>query len=104
YILLLQSYNNLTISYCLKILFVIEAEGFVIRIFIIFNDCTNHSFFKRNRMNRVVGTITGIITLFPYEKWKRNHAIHHATSGNLDKIGTGDVWVMTVDEYFSASV
>lgn len=103
-ILWFLAYKSLTVSYWLTILFAIVAAGFVIRIFIIFHDCTHHSFFKRNRMNRVVGTITGIITLFPYEKWKRNHAIHHATSGNLDKLGTGDVWVMTVDEYFSASV
>ena len=61
-------------------------------------------FFKNKKANRIVGTITGIITLFPYEKWKREHAIHHATSGNLDKRGSGDVWVMTVDEYVSASI
>lgn len=50
-----------------------------------------------------MGTITGIITLFFFEKWKRDHAIHHATSSNLDKRGTGDVWVMTVAEYKESS-
>lgn len=98
------AYKSLTVSYWLTILVAIVAAGFVIRIFIIFHDCTHHSFFKSSQANRIVGTLTGIITLFPYEKWKRNHAIHHATSGNLDKLGTGDVWVMTVDEYISASV
>src|SRR5699024_6841247 len=51
---------------------------------------------------RIVGTITGVITLFPYEKWKRDHSIHHATSSNLDKRGVGDVWIMTVEEYIDA--
>ncbi|HLR73844.1 MAG TPA: fatty acid desaturase, partial [Virgibacillus sp.] len=97
------AYKSLSISIWLTLLLTIVASGFIIRIFIIFHDCTHYSFFKSNRANRIVGTITGIITLFAYEKWKRNHAIHHATSSNLDKRGTGDVWVMTVDEYLTAS-
>ena len=56
-------------------------------MFIIFHDCTHGSFFKNKKANAVVGTITGILTLFAYEKWKREHAIHHASSGNLDKRG-----------------
>lgn len=99
----LLAYKSLSISIWLTLLLTIVASGFIIRIFIIFHDCTHYSFFKSNRANRIVGTITGIITLFAYEKWKRNHAIHHATSSNLDKRGTGDVWVMTVDEYIDAS-
>lgn len=97
------AYVSLSISVWLMIPFVILASGFVIRTFIIFHDCTHYSFFTSNKANRIVGTITGIITLFAYEKWKRNHAIHHATSSNLDKRGTGDVWVMTVEEYVEAS-
>lgn len=97
------AYKSLSVSIWLTIPLLILASGFVIRIFIIFHDCTHYSFFKNNKANRIVGTITGIITLFAYEKWKRNHAIHHATSSNLDKRGTGDVWVMTVEEYLSAS-
>lgn len=97
------AYQSLSISIWLTIGLAIIAAGFVIRIFIIFHDCTHYSFFKNNKANRIVGTLTGIITLFAYEKWKREHAIHHATSSNLDKRGTGDVWVMTVDEYVEAS-
>lgn len=97
------AYASLSVSVWLMLPFAILSAAFVIRIFIIFHDCTHYSFFKSNRANRIVGTITGIITLFAYEKWKRNHAIHHATSSNLDKRGTGDVWVMTVDEYVEAS-
>lgn len=97
------AYQSYHISSWLTIGIAVIAAGFVIRIFIIFHDCTHYSFFTNNRANRIVGTITGIITLFAYEKWKRSHAIHHATSSNLDKRGTGDVWVMTVDEYLEAS-
>ncbi|WP_099159197.1 fatty acid desaturase [Virgibacillus ndiopensis] len=98
------AYQSLSISIWLTIALDIVAAGLVVRIFIIFHDCTHMSFFKNKKANRILGTVTGIITHFAYEKWKRSHAIHHATSSNLDKRGTGDVWVMTVDEYLSASV
>lgn len=98
------AYQALKVSILLSLVLSIINAGFVIRTFIIFHDCTHYSFFKSNRANRILGTITGIITLFPYEKWKRNHAIHHATSSNLDKRGIGDVWIMTVEEYVEASL
>ncbi|WHX25843.1 fatty acid desaturase [Virgibacillus halodenitrificans] len=104
FLLWFLAYQSLSLSIWLSVALSVIAAGFVIRIFIIFHDCTHGSFFKSSKANRIVGTITGIITLFAFEKWKRSHAIHHATSGNLDKRGTGDVWVMTVDEYVQASV
>lgn len=79
------------------------ASGFVVRTFIIFHDCTHGSFFKSKKANNVVGNITGILTSFPYEKWKREHIIHHATSSNLDKRGIGDIDMLTVDEYLEKS-
>jgi len=97
------AYESLAVSIWLAIPIAVLASGFVIRIFIIFHDCAHLAFFKNKRANRIVGTITGIITLFPYEQWKHDHAIHHATSSNLDKRGTGDIWVMTVNEYVAAS-
>jgi len=97
------AYQSLSVSVWLSLALSIIASGFLVRIFIIFHDCTHMSFFKRGKANRVLGTITGIMTHFPYEKWKREHAIHHATSGNLDKRGTGDIWVMTVEEYVQSS-
>ncbi|WP_339226344.1 fatty acid desaturase [Oceanobacillus sp. FSL K6-2867] len=103
FLLWFLAYQSLSISFWLSLPISIIAAGFVVRIFIIFHDCTHMSFFKNGKANRVVGTITGIITHFAFEKWKRDHSIHHATSGNLDKRGTGDVWVMTVDEYAEAS-
>lgn len=98
------AYESLSVSIWLTIPLAILASGFVIRIFIIFHDCAHLAFFKNKKVNRIVGTITGFMTLFPYEQWKNEHAIHHATSSNLDKRGTGDVWVMTVKEYIAAPV
>ncbi|MFG3614140.1 fatty acid desaturase [Rummeliibacillus stabekisii] len=85
------------------ILLSIVAAGFVVRTFIIFHDCTHGSFFKNKKANDYVGFVTGVLTSFPYEKWKREHMIHHASSSNLDKRGIGDIWVMTVEEYISAT-
>lgn len=79
------------------------ASGFVVRTFIIFHDCTHGSFFKSKKANDIVGNITGILTSFPYEKWKREHTIHHATSSNLDKRGIGDIDMLTVEEYLTKS-
>lgn len=103
FLLWFLAYKSLAISPFLTVGIAIIASGFVIRIFIIFHDCTHYSFFRNNKLNRGVGTILGIITLFPFSKWQREHSIHHATSSNLDKRGTGDVWVMTVDEYVDAT-
>lgn len=97
------AYKSLAVSIWLTVPFIVLASGFLIRTFIIFHDCTHGSFFKSSKANRYVGTFTGILTFFAFEKWKRNHAIHHATSGNIDKLGTGDVWIMTVEEYLAAS-
>jgi acyl-lipid omega-6 desaturase (Delta-12 desaturase) len=81
----------------------IGAAGFVVRTFIIFHDCTHGSFFKDKKANDRIGLITGVLTSFPYEKWKREHTIHHATSSNLDKRGIGDIDMLTVEEYFAKS-
>lgn len=97
------AYQALSISIFLTIPLAIIAAGFVVRMFIIFHDCTHGSFFKNKKANNIVGTIMGVLTLFPYEKWKREHSIHHASSGNLDKRGVGDIWVMTIEEYIAAS-
>ena len=79
------------------------AGAFLVRVFIIFHDCGHGSFFKSPRANAITGFITGVLTLTPFHHWKWEHAIHHASSGNLDKRGTGDIWTMTVEEYLAAS-
>jgi omega-6 fatty acid desaturase (delta-12 desaturase) len=96
-------YKSLAYPYWVTILLSLLASGFLIRIFIIFHDCGHGSFFRSGQANKVVGIIMGIITLTPYYSWHHQHAVHHATSGNLDKRGTGDVWTMTVQEYFKSS-
>ncbi|HLR71640.1 MAG TPA: fatty acid desaturase [Pseudogracilibacillus sp.] len=97
------AYQSLSVSIWLAVAFSLIASGFVVRTFIIFHDCTHGSFFHHKKKNDLIGTITGVLTLFPYEKWKREHAIHHASSSNLDRRGIGDIWVMTVEEYANAS-
>ena len=103
FILWFFAYQSLTVSIWLSLLCSVLAAGFMVRTFIIFHDCAHQSFFKNTKINRILGTLTGIMTHFPFEKWKREHAIHHATSGNLDQRGTGDIWIMTVDEYEKGS-
>ncbi|HUR45899.1 MAG TPA: fatty acid desaturase [Candidatus Saccharimonadales bacterium] len=81
----------------------IVAGGFLVRTFIIFHDCGHGSFFKSQRANHILGTITGILTFTPYYHWRWEHAIHHSSSGDLDRRGTGDMWTLTVREYLELS-
>jgi acyl-lipid omega-6 desaturase (Delta-12 desaturase) len=76
---------------------------FSVRAFIIFHDCGHGSFSRSRRVNTVVGTAMGVVVLTPFAQWSRDHAKHHATSGDLDRRGAGDVWTMTTDEYRAAS-
>lgn len=79
------------------------AAAFLVRVFIIFHDCCHGSFLPSRRANRIVGYAAGLLTLTPFDKWQRSHAEHHATVGNLDRRGTGDVWTLTVNEYLAAT-
>jgi omega-6 fatty acid desaturase (delta-12 desaturase) len=90
-------------SFWLCLLGLILASGFTIRTFILFHDCGHQSFFRSRRANDFWGRVTGVLTFTPYYYWHASHARHHATSGNLDKRGFGDVWMMTVDEYLEAT-
>ncbi|WP_027093953.1 fatty acid desaturase [Cohnella thermotolerans] len=101
-LLWLAGYAGLSVSYWLTLPLLIAASGFLIRTFILFHDCCHGSFFKSKRANDMIGTILGILTHVPYRQWKNSHAKHHATSGNLDKRGVGDMWILTVDEYAAA--
>lgn len=93
------AYFSLSVSYWLTLALAVVAGGLLVRIFIIFHDCCHGSFFVSKKANRIVGTITGILTFCPYEQWRYSHARHHATSGNLDQHGEGDIWTVTVEEY-----
>lgn len=95
--------ESLQVSYWLTLLLSIPAAGFLVRIFIIFHDCGHGSFFKSRQLNDVVGIFTGLFTFTPYYQWRYSHAIHHATVGDLDRRGTGDVWTLTVKEFQALS-
>ncbi|UOQ49230.1 fatty acid desaturase [Gracilibacillus caseinilyticus] len=103
FILWFLAYQSLTVSVWLSLAISVVAALFMVRAFIIFHDCAHQSFYQNKKINRIIGTATGVLTHFAFEKWKREHAIHHATSGNLDQRGTGDIWIMTVKEYQRAS-
>jgi omega-6 fatty acid desaturase (delta-12 desaturase) len=92
---------SLRYSYWLCLLFAVPAAGFLVRLFMIQHDCGHGSFFRRRRANDWLGRVLGVLTLTPYGYWRRTHAMHHATSGHLDRRGTGDVDTLTVREYQS---
>src|SRR5512140_1037408 len=94
--------RSVAVSYWLTLLLAFPTAGFMMRTFIIFHDCGHGSFFKSRRANNILGIITGLINFTPYERWRHEHAIHHATAGDLDRRGVGDVYTMTVREYLDA--
>jgi omega-6 fatty acid desaturase (delta-12 desaturase) len=75
----------------------------MVRVFIIFHDCGHGSFFRPRLANDITGFLAGLLTFTPYFHWRWEHSLHHGTSGNLDKRGTGDIWTMTVQEYLESS-
>ncbi len=103
FILFYLMVRSLEISYWITLALAIPATGFFARTFIIFHDCGHGSFFKSRQANSRIGFITGVITFTPFYQWRHAHALHHATSGDLDRRGIGDIWTMTVKEYAAAS-
>jgi len=91
------------ISWWLVLPLAVLAGALLVRVFIIFHDCGHGSFFKSHAANTLLGFLSGVLTLTPYYHWRWEHAIHHASAGDLDRRGTGDVWTMTVEEYLKSS-
>lgn len=91
------------ISYWLVLPILVLPALFLVRIFIMFHDCTHSSFMTSKRAMSFLGHIFGILTFTPYYMWKREHLTHHRTVGNLEQRGVGDVWTMTVEEYEQSS-
>ena len=81
----------------------VPASGFLVRLFILMHDCSHSSFVRPRRAERVLGRILGVLVFTPFAEWRHLHLSHHATSGDLDRRGTGDIWTMTVGEYLAAS-
>ena len=96
-------YLSLSWSYWLTLLLAVPTGGFLVRIFIIQHDCGHHSFFRNKRANDLLGSFFGVLTLTPYHYWRRTHARHHVTSGDLNHRGHGDVGILTVKEYRARS-
>jgi omega-6 fatty acid desaturase (delta-12 desaturase) len=79
------------VSWWLVVPLALLAGAFLVRLFIIHHDCGHGSFFKSRKANDTIGFITGVLTFTPYFHWRWEHATHHATSGDLDRRGMGDI-------------
>ncbi len=91
----------LSVSYWLTLAIAIPAAAMLVRLFLIQHDCGHYAFFKTRKTNDWIGRVIGVFTMTPYEVWRRNHATHHANSGNLDERGVGDIETWTVKEYLA---
>ena len=89
----------LSVSYWLTLAITVPAAAFLVRLFLIQHDCGHGAFFRRKIHNDWVGRVLGVVTLTPYHVWRGEHAAHHATSGDLDRRGVGDIDMLTVREY-----
>ncbi len=89
--------------YWVTLVLAVPAAGLLGRIFIFFHDCVHSSFFASRRANTILGNVCGILTFTAYADWRRVHGLHHAATGDLDRRGTGDIRMLTVDEYMEAS-
>jgi acyl-lipid omega-6 desaturase (Delta-12 desaturase) len=89
------------VSTALSLLLAIPAAGFLIRVFIVFHDCAHGSFMPTRRANDILGGALGMLVWLPFRGWQHEHAVHHATSGDLERRGVGDITTLTVTEYRS---
>ena len=92
-------YLALGVSDLLTLALIVPAAGFLVRTFVVFHDCAHGSLLPSKRANRSVGRLLGLFVLSPFERWRHDHAIHHATSGDLERRGVGDIVTLTVGEY-----
>lgn len=98
-VLCVLMYLSLDVSYWITLALAVPAGGLVVRFFIIQHDCGHGSFFASKRANDITGRIMSVLTVTPYAYWRRAHALHHASSANLDRRGIGDITTLTVAEY-----
>ena len=90
-------------AWWLCLLIAVPTAGFLVRLFMIQHDCGHGAFFPHKAVNDWIGRLIGVLTMTPYDFWRRTHSMHHATSGNLDRRGMGDIDTLTVREYLSRS-
>jgi omega-6 fatty acid desaturase (delta-12 desaturase) len=89
--------------YWITLICALPAAGFLVRLFIFLHDCSHGSYLRSALGREILGRILGVLTFTPFEDWRHTHALHHSSSGNLDRRGVGDVWTMTVGEYVKSS-
>ena len=89
----------LDVGYWASLLLAVPTAGFLVRLFMIQHDCGHGAFFRRRAANDWVGRMIGVLTLTPYDFWRRGHAVHHANVGNLDHRGVGEITTLTTEEY-----
>lgn len=97
------TYLSVRYEFWLGMLLILPAAGFLLRLFMIQHDCGHGSFFAHRQLDDWTGRIIGVLTLTPYGYWRRAHATHHATAGNLDERGLGDITTLTLAEYKALS-
>jgi omega-6 fatty acid desaturase (delta-12 desaturase) len=97
----LVMYLLLDVSYLLTLAVGVVASGFLLRTYIIFHDCAHGRFLPSKRATTWLGVAMGLVVYSPFHSWRHEHAQHHATSGDLDRRGLGDVETLTMDEYFA---
>ncbi len=96
-------YLTLSISTLLTLVLALPAAGFLVRTFVVFHDCAHGSLMPSKRANAHVGRVAGLLVLSPFRRWRHDHAVHHATSGDLERRGVGDLPTITVSEYRARS-
>src|SRR5437764_2420035 len=93
------SYATLGVSPLLTGALAIPAAGFLVRTFVVFHDCAHGSLLPSRRANRNLGRVLGLFVLAPFARWRHDHAVHHGSSGDLDRRGVGDIITLTTEEY-----
>jgi acyl-lipid omega-6 desaturase (Delta-12 desaturase) len=96
-------YATLGVSVWVTLALALPAAGFLVRTFIVFHDCAHGSMWRSKRTNAHVGRVLGLFVLSPFARWRHDHAVHHATAGDLDRRGTGDLPTLTITEYNARS-
>ncbi len=98
-LLMALAWWSLSLSYALAVVISTLNGAFLVRIFVIQHDCGHGSFFRNRQTNDWTGRVLGVFTMTPYDVWRKKHSIHHASAGNLDRRGIGDVKTLTIAEY-----
>jgi omega-6 fatty acid desaturase (delta-12 desaturase) len=92
-------YEALQVSYLLVLVLAVPTAGFLVRTYILFHDCAHGSLFSGRRANAWLGAVLAVMVFTPFARWRHDHVVHHATAGDLDRRGVGDVPTLTVAEY-----